>query len=28
MIAVLYFAVLFPLTLGAQWVEQRLARKD
>ena len=28
MIAVLYFAVLFPLTLGAQWVEERLARKD
>ena len=28
MVAVLYFAVLFPLTLGAQWVEQRLARKD
>lgn len=28
MIALLYFAVLFPLTLGAQWVEQRLALKD
>jgi polar amino acid transport system permease protein len=28
MIAVLYFAVLFPLTLGAQAVEQRLAHKD
>jgi polar amino acid transport system permease protein len=28
MVAVLYFAVLFPLTLGAQWVEQRLARND
>src|SRR6185437_10831269 len=28
MVAMLYFAVLFPLTLGAQWVEQRLARKD
>ncbi|HWD60338.1 MAG TPA: amino acid ABC transporter permease [Stellaceae bacterium] len=28
MIAVLYFAVLFPLTLAAQAVEQRLARKD
>jgi polar amino acid transport system permease protein len=28
MVAVLYFAVLFPLTLGAQAVEQRLARKD
>jgi polar amino acid transport system permease protein len=28
MVAVLYFAVLFPLTLAAQWVEQRLARKD
>jgi polar amino acid transport system permease protein len=28
MVAVLYFAVLFPLTLGAQAVEQRLAKKD
>lgn len=28
MVALLYFAVLFPLTLAAQWVEQRLARKD
>lgn len=28
MIAVLYFAVLFPLTLGAQAVERRLAGKD
>ncbi|HZK89145.1 MAG TPA: amino acid ABC transporter permease [Stellaceae bacterium] len=28
MVAVLYFVVLFPLTLGAQWVEQRLSRKD
>jgi polar amino acid transport system permease protein len=28
MVAVLYFAVLFPLTLGAQEVERRLARKD
>lgn len=28
MVAVLYFAVLFPLTLGAQAVERRLARKD
>jgi polar amino acid transport system permease protein len=28
MVAVLYFAVLFPLTLGAQWVERCLARKD
>jgi ABC-type proline/glycine betaine transport system permease subunit len=28
MIAVLYFAVLFPLTLAAQEVERRLARKD
>jgi len=28
MVAVLYFVVLFPLTLAAQWVEQRLARKD
>jgi len=28
MVAVLYFAVLFPLTLGAQAVERRLAQKD
>src|SRR5579863_4921335 len=28
MIAVLYFIVLFPLTLAAQKVEQRLAHKD
>jgi len=28
MVAVLYFAVLFPLTLAAQEVERRLARKD
>jgi polar amino acid transport system permease protein len=28
MVAVLYFAVLFPLTLAAQGVEQYLARKD
>jgi len=28
MIAVLYFIVLFPLTLGAQEIERRLARKD
>jgi polar amino acid transport system permease protein len=28
MVAVLYFVVLFPLTLAAQWFEQRLARKD
>jgi polar amino acid transport system permease protein len=28
MVAVLYFAVLFPLTLGAQLVERRLARAD
>jgi polar amino acid transport system permease protein len=28
MVALLYFAVLFPLTLAAQWVERRLARKD
>jgi polar amino acid transport system permease protein len=28
MVALIYFAVLFPLTLAAQWVEQRLARKD
>jgi polar amino acid transport system permease protein len=28
MVAVLYFVVLFPLTLGAQWIEQRLAKKD
>ena len=28
MVAALYFAVLFPLTLGAQYVERRLARKD
>jgi polar amino acid transport system permease protein len=28
MVAVIYFAVLFPLTLAAQWVEQRLAHKD
>jgi polar amino acid transport system permease protein len=28
MIAVLYFAVLFPLTLAAQIVERRLARAD
>jgi polar amino acid transport system permease protein len=28
MIAVLYFAVLFPLTVAAQYVERRLARKD
>jgi polar amino acid transport system permease protein len=28
MVAVLYFAVLFPLTLGAQAIEQRLAQKD
>ncbi|HTZ34671.1 MAG TPA: amino acid ABC transporter permease [Stellaceae bacterium] len=28
MVAVLYFAVLFPLTVGAQAVERRLARKD
>jgi len=27
-VAVLYFAVLFPLTLAAQYVERRLARKD
>jgi polar amino acid transport system permease protein len=28
MIAVLYFVVLFPLTLGAQEIERRLAKKD
>jgi len=28
MVAVLYFAVLFPLTLAAQFVEQLLARAD
>jgi polar amino acid transport system permease protein len=28
MVAVLYFIVLFPLTLAAQEVERRLARKD
>jgi polar amino acid transport system permease protein len=28
MVAVLYFVVLFPLTLAAQEVERRLARKD
>jgi len=28
MVAMLYFAVLFPLTLAAQYVERRLARKD
>jgi polar amino acid transport system permease protein len=28
MIAVLYFAVLFPLTLAAQEIERRLAQKD
>jgi polar amino acid transport system permease protein len=28
MVALLYFAVLFPLTLAAQEVERRLARKD
>jgi polar amino acid transport system permease protein len=28
MVAVLYFAVLFPLTLAAQYAERRLARKD
>ena|SRR5579864_4201674 len=28
MVAVLYFAVLFPLTLASQYVERRLARKD
>jgi polar amino acid transport system permease protein len=28
MVAVLYFAVLFPLTVGAQAVERRLAQKD
>jgi polar amino acid transport system permease protein len=28
MVAVLYFAVLFPLTVAAQYVERRLARKD
>ena len=28
MVAALYFAVLFPLTLAAQYVERRLARKD
>jgi polar amino acid transport system permease protein len=28
MVALVYFAVLFPLTLAAQWVERRLARKD
>jgi polar amino acid transport system permease protein len=28
MVAVLYFIVLFPLTIGAQAVERRLARKD
>jgi len=28
MVAVLYFAVLFPLTVGSQYVERRLARKD
>jgi polar amino acid transport system permease protein len=28
MVAVLYFAVLFPLTLAAQEVERRLARQD
>ncbi|MBV9554012.1 MAG: amino acid ABC transporter permease, partial [Alphaproteobacteria bacterium] len=28
MVAVLYFAVLFPLTLAAQEVERRLARTD
>src|SRR5580658_6059228 len=28
MVAVLYFAVLFPLTLAAQEVERRLAQKD
>jgi polar amino acid transport system permease protein len=28
MVAALYFAVLFPLTVAAQYVERRLARKD
>jgi polar amino acid transport system permease protein len=28
MVAILYFAVLFPLTLAAQYVERRLARRD
>jgi len=28
MVAILYFAVLFPLTVAAQYVERRLARKD
>jgi polar amino acid transport system permease protein len=28
MVAVLYFAVLFPLTVGARYVERRLGRKD
>src|SRR5215472_12806370 len=28
MVAVIYFIVLFPLTLGAQQVERRLARAD
>ena len=28
MVALVYFAVLFPLTLGAQWIERRLARQD
>jgi len=28
MVAVLYFAVLFPLTVAAQYVERRLGRKD
>jgi polar amino acid transport system permease protein len=28
MVALVYFAVLFPLTLAAQWVERWLARKD
>jgi len=28
MVAVIYFLVLFPLTLAAQQVERRLARSD
>jgi len=28
MVAIIYFAVLFPLTLAAQRVERRLARGD
>jgi polar amino acid transport system permease protein len=28
MVAVLYFVVLFPLTLGAQEIERQLAKKD